>query len=133
VCEAHLLSVGSMLAAIPFALWRSWQASCSLTVKLTCLSSGYKSSLGWLNLSLSVRKLPVMPSLTTTYVSLQVSFLLCRFNYGITKKRCSHSTSCFQILYLYILGDRMVYLLINKETENRGKYFWKYWSFHMLS
>ena len=79
----------------------------------------------------SVRKLPVVSFLTTAYVSLQASFLLCRFGSGITKKKCSRGTSCFQICYLYVFSVRVLYLLINKEAENGGTHFWKYWSLHM--
>lgn len=67
------------VACSPFALQQSWWAACFLTLKLTRLSH----SLGWLNLSLSVREPPVMSFLTTTYVLLQASFLLCSLDYSI--------------------------------------------------
>lgn len=78
----------------PFALQQSWWAACFLTLKLTCLIH----SLGWLNLSLSVRKPPVMSFLTTTYVLLQASFLLCSSDYSIAMKIAQAACLLFQSL-----------------------------------
>ena len=62
----------------------------------------------------SVRKLPVVSFLTTAYVSLQASFLLCRFGSGIARKG---SHACFQIPFLYGL-KMLIYVFTTKKAEN---------------
>lgn len=104
----------------PLPLRLSWWTACFPMLERTCLNR----SLGCLNLCLSVRRPPVMSFLPTTSVVLQAPFLFCRLDNSIAKKEGSCCTLSFQIPYLYIPGDRMVYLLINKEAENRQKYFW---------
>ena len=61
----------------------------------------------------SVRKLPVVFFLTTN-VSLQASFLLCRFGSGIARKG---SHACFQIPFLYGL-KMLIYVFTTKKAEN---------------
>ena len=61
----------------------------------------------------SVRKLPVVFFLTTN-VSLQASFLLCRFGSGIARKG---SLACFQIPFLYGL-KMLIYVFMTKKAEN---------------
>ena len=61
----------------------------------------------------SVRKLPVVSFLTTN-VSLQASFLLCRFGSGITRKG---SHACFQIPFFYGL-KMLIYVFMTKKAEN---------------
>lgn len=117
--EAHLVVCGQCVGRSLLPLLLSWWAVCFLMLKLTCRNR----SLGWLNLRLSVRETPVMSFLPTTYVLLQAPSLR-RLDDSLARKKGSCCTVCFQIPYLYIPGDRMVYLLINKEAENRQKYFW---------
>ena len=61
----------------------------------------------------SVRKLPVVFFLTTN-VSLQASFLLCRFGSGIARKG---SHACFQIPFLYGL-KMLIHVIKTKKAEN---------------
>lgn len=124
--EDHLLSVGSLMAAIPFAFLQTWQASRSLMVQLVSFGSGCKSSFQRLNLSLSVRKLPVMSFLTTTYVSLKAFFLLCRFKSGIAKEKKMLTWHVLLFKFLtFIYGFKNVDKLINKEGGKRANVFLK--------
>ena len=61
----------------------------------------------------SVRKLPVVSFLTTN-VSLQASFLLCRFGSGIARKGWH---ACFQIPFFYGL-KMLIYVFMTKKAEN---------------
>lgn len=123
----YLLSVGSALAGILFALLQSWQASCSLTVRLSRLGPGCKRGCGWLNLSFGQETTCDVSSHNYLYlITSLLCFLQIQLCFYPRKTVFTWHVLLFKKLALYLWLNN-VDILINNEQKIQKIYFWKCW------